>query len=71
MEVTLQLSMIKYFIQFPRTGENRNCDNGVKKLKGRYGRCFPLICIGFFRLYGPLETWFGKTWRLNEIEEVK
>jgi hypothetical protein len=24
-----------------------------------------------FRLYGPLEPWFDKTWRLNEIEEVK
>jgi hypothetical protein len=24
-----------------------------------------------FRLYGPLEPWFDKTWRLNEIELVK
>ena len=24
-----------------------------------------------FRLYGPLEPWFDKTWRLGEIEEVK
>jgi hypothetical protein len=24
-----------------------------------------------FRLYGPLEPWFDKTWRLNEIEPVK
>jgi hypothetical protein len=24
-----------------------------------------------FRLYGPLEPWFNKTWRLNEIELVK
>jgi hypothetical protein len=24
-----------------------------------------------FRLYGPLEPWFNKTWKLNEIEEVK
>jgi hypothetical protein len=24
-----------------------------------------------FRLYGPLEPWFDKTWKLNEIEEVK
>jgi hypothetical protein len=24
-----------------------------------------------FRLYGPLEPWFDKTWRLNEIEEMK
>ena len=23
-----------------------------------------------FRLYGPLEPWFDKTWRLGEIEEV-
>jgi hypothetical protein len=21
-----------------------------------------------FRLYGPLEPWFDKTWKLNEIE---
>ena len=24
-----------------------------------------------FRLYGPLEPWFDKTWRLNEIEETQ
>ena len=24
-----------------------------------------------FRLYGPLEPWFDKTWKLNEIEEVR
>jgi hypothetical protein len=24
-----------------------------------------------FRLYGPLEPWFDKTWRLGEFEEVK
>ncbi|MBE2215349.1 MAG: DUF1254 domain-containing protein [Opitutaceae bacterium] len=24
-----------------------------------------------FRLYGPLDPWFDKTWRLSEIEEVK
>ena len=24
-----------------------------------------------FRLYGPLESWFDKTWRPGEIEEVK
>jgi hypothetical protein len=24
-----------------------------------------------FRLYGPLEPWFDKTWRLNEIELIK
>ena len=24
-----------------------------------------------FRLYGPLEPWFDKTWKLGEIEEVK
>jgi hypothetical protein len=24
-----------------------------------------------FRLYGPLEPWFDKTWKLNEIEELK
>jgi hypothetical protein len=24
-----------------------------------------------FRLYGPLEPWFDKTWKLNEIEEAK
>jgi hypothetical protein len=24
-----------------------------------------------FRLYGPLEPWFDKTWRPGEIEEVK
>lgn len=24
-----------------------------------------------FRLYGPLEPWFDKTWKLNEIEEMK
>jgi hypothetical protein len=24
-----------------------------------------------FRLYGPLEPWFDKTWKLSEIEEVK
>ena len=23
-----------------------------------------------FRLYGPLEPWFDKTWRLNEIEQI-
>jgi hypothetical protein len=23
-----------------------------------------------FRLYGPLEPWFDKTWRLGEIEEA-
>ncbi|MHA2183257.1 MAG: DUF1214 domain-containing protein, partial [Promethearchaeota archaeon] len=24
-----------------------------------------------FRLYGPLEPWFDKSWKLNDIEEVK
>jgi len=24
-----------------------------------------------FRLYGPLEPWFDKTWRLNDFELVK
>lgn len=24
-----------------------------------------------FRLYGPLEPWFDKTWKLNEIEQIK
>jgi hypothetical protein len=24
-----------------------------------------------FRLYGPLEPWYNKTWRLGEIELVK
>jgi len=24
-----------------------------------------------FRLYGPLEPWFDKTWRLGEFEESK
>jgi hypothetical protein len=24
-----------------------------------------------FRLYGPLEPWFDKTWRLPEIEPVR
>ena len=24
-----------------------------------------------FRLYGPLEPWFDKTWKLSEIELVK
>ena len=24
-----------------------------------------------FRLYGPLEPWYDKTWRLGEIELVK
>jgi len=24
-----------------------------------------------FRLYGPLDAWFDKTWRLGEIELVK
>ncbi|MCK7538726.1 MAG: DUF1214 domain-containing protein [Marinilabiliales bacterium] len=24
-----------------------------------------------FRLYGPLEPWFDKTWKLSEIEEIK
>ena len=24
-----------------------------------------------FRLYGPLEPWFDKTWRLGEIEPVR
>jgi len=23
-----------------------------------------------FRLYGPLDPWFDKTWKLNEIELV-
>jgi hypothetical protein len=23
-----------------------------------------------FRLYGPLEPWFDKTWKLSEIEEI-
>ncbi|RJG06894.1 DUF1254 domain-containing protein [Noviherbaspirillum cavernae] len=27
--------------------------------------------FAIFRLYGPLESWFDKTWRLGEIEEVK
>jgi hypothetical protein len=25
----------------------------------------------YFRLYGPLEPWFDKTWRPGEIELVK
>ena len=24
-----------------------------------------------FRLYGPLQPWFDKTWQLNDIEQVK
>jgi hypothetical protein len=24
-----------------------------------------------FRLYGPLQPWFDKTWKLPDIEEVK
>jgi hypothetical protein len=24
-----------------------------------------------FRLYGPLEPWFDKTWRVGEVELVK
>jgi hypothetical protein len=27
--------------------------------------------FGIFRLYGPLEPWFEKTWRPGEIELVK
>jgi hypothetical protein len=27
--------------------------------------------FAYFRLYGPLEPWFDKTWRPGEIEEVK
>src|SRR5688572_2638628 len=27
--------------------------------------------FAIFRLYGPLEPWFNKTWRPGEIEEVK
>jgi hypothetical protein len=27
--------------------------------------------FAIFRLYGPLEPWFDKTWRPGEIEEVK
>lgn len=27
--------------------------------------------FGIFRLYGPLEPWFDKTWRPGDIEEVK
>ncbi|MEH2623284.1 hypothetical protein V1292_001339 [Bradyrhizobium sp. AZCC 1719] len=27
--------------------------------------------FAIFRLYGPLEPWFDKTWRVGEIEEVK
>lgn len=27
--------------------------------------------FAIFRLYGPLEPWFDKTWRLSEIEEAK
>ena len=25
----------------------------------------------YFRLYGPLEPWFEKTWRPGEIEQMK
>lgn len=25
----------------------------------------------YFRLYGPLEPWFDKTWKLSEIQLVK
>ncbi len=28
-------------------------------------------CNMLFRLYGPLEPWFDKTWKLSEIELVK
>jgi hypothetical protein len=27
--------------------------------------------FAIFRLYGPLEPWFNKTWKPGEIEEVK
>jgi hypothetical protein len=27
--------------------------------------------FALFRLYGPLEPWFDKTWRPGEIEEAK
>jgi hypothetical protein len=27
-----------------------------------------LGCNALFRLYGPLEPWFDKTWRLGEFE---
>jgi hypothetical protein len=34
-------------------------------------RCARSRQDSFFRLYGPLEPWFNKTWRPSEIELVK
>jgi len=34
----------------------------------------PIACKGWnmlFRLYGPLERWFDKTWRVGEVELIK
>ncbi|HYK36575.1 hypothetical protein [Alloacidobacterium sp.] len=28
-------------------------------------------CFILFRLYGPLEPWFDKTWKLPDIENVQ
>jgi hypothetical protein len=35
-----------------------------------YGQRLPLEAL-LFRLYGPLEPWFDKTWRPGEPELVK
>ena len=43
--------------------------NRTNKLAGRSvpGKDWNML----FRLYGPLEPWFDKTWRVGEVELVQ
>jgi hypothetical protein len=42
----------------------KNARNFIQTIPGRGWNAI-------FRLYGPLEPWFDKTWRLGEMEPVE
>lgn len=51
-------------VYFGPTAPAGNENNWIQTLPGKGWNML-------FRLYGPLEPWFDKTWRLNEIELLK
>ena len=51
-------------VYFGPTAPAGNENNWIQTLPGKGWNML-------FRLYGPLEPWFDKTWKLNEIELLK
>ena len=59
--MTADGSVNLYFGPAAPAGKEKNWTQTVAG-KGRYT---------ILRLYGPLEAWFDKTWRVGEVELVK